>query len=220
MTQVAADQVSSHAGPRREVPSRADILTMKAITTFYRRMVLLDRDLSDPLPEVEPRPPMELRQATSADLPAYRAFHPDQPEAVAEARFARGDECFAVWDEGRIVHAAWAATERAYVGYLRRDLVLQPDEMYAYDAFTRPSHRGMGLCSLRGIHMLQHYRERGYAHSFGLAAVENQAGFAQVRAVGYVPTGLYTCVRLGPWQRHGRRPFGNERLPALARPKA
>ena len=35
-----------------------------------------------------------------------------------EARLARGDRCYAVWVEGRIVHAAWLATGRARVDYL------------------------------------------------------------------------------------------------------
>ena len=53
--------------------------------------------------------------------------------------------------------------------------MLRPDEMYAYDAFTHPDYRGQGLCSLRGMHLMRRYRDRGYRHSFGLAALENQA---------------------------------------------
>lgn len=204
---------SQHALMRRY----ADVALMKVVTTFYRRMVLVSRDLSGPLPEVSSCSlPVKIKKATEEDLPAYRAFHPGRREGVIQARFARGDECFAVWDEGHIVHAAWVAAGRAYVPYLHRDLLLQPDEMYIYDSFTRPSHRRRGLCGLRGRYLLRHYHARGYKRALGLVALENKTAFAPVRSVGYTHVGMYTCVRLGPWQWHWQRAFGNGRLPALA----
>jgi GNAT superfamily N-acetyltransferase len=193
---------------------------MKVTTTLYRRMVLLDRPLDAPIEDVPRRLDVRLAEATEGDLDAYLAFHADQPEGLARARFRRGDRCFAVWDGERIAHAAWAATGRTPIGYLERDLLLEPDEMYAYDAYTHPDYRGNGLCSLRGVDMLRRYRGLGFRRSYGLAQLENRAGFAQVRTVGYVPIGMYVYVRLGPLRRDRAYPFGLDRMPALGRPAA
>ncbi len=191
------------------------VFAMKTLTTFCRRVVVLARWLDDPIPHRPARLPVVIAMLTEKDLAAYSSFRPDQGEKEIQARLARGDQCFAASYEGRIVHAAWVATGRVYVPYLRRDLILQSGDIYLHDFDTLPGYRGHGLAQAGGVHVLQHYRQQGYRRDVAVVAVDNKIGLRLGRAAGYHTIGLYGCVRFGPWQRDWQQPWGEESLPIL-----
>jgi ribosomal protein S18 acetylase RimI-like enzyme len=193
-------------------------LTMRAVTTFYRRVVVLGRQLADPIPDVQPELPVRITPLSEQDIPAYRTFRPDQPPAAIAERLAEGKQCFAAWHEGQIVQAVWSATTRAHIDYLHRDMILEPLECYLYDSYTLPRYRARGLASARSAFVLRSFRERGYERSIGVVAVENKKAFGVWERVGYRPLGLYGCWRCGGWQRDWQETWGAQPLPKLVRP--
>jgi GNAT superfamily N-acetyltransferase len=190
------------------------VLTMKVMTTFYRRMVFVSRPI-DSIPDLKPRLPVIIRMITGEDLPAYREFSSFPSTDEIEARFERGHRCFAAFLDGRIVHAGWVATGRVYVPYLRRDLILLPGDIYLYNHYTLPEYRGYGLAKARGVHVLRHYQNEGYTRSSGVIAAENRAGFGPVKPTGYRPIGIYSYLRLGLWQHYWQQAWTDEPIPAL-----
>jgi RimJ/RimL family protein N-acetyltransferase len=193
------------------------LLAMKVFTTFYRRMFLMVRPLDATTPDVQPRLPVVIKRLTDKDLCAYRRFRPEQGAQMIRTRLAQGDQCYAAWHEGRIVHAGWIATERVYVPYLRRDLILQPGDVYHGDSFTLPTYRGYGLSPAKAICVMHHYRQQGYRRMVCLIAVENTTGLHVMRKLGYQPIGLYRCLRFGPWQRDWQQVWDEEVLLVLTR---
>lgn len=192
---------------------------MKILTTFYRRVIVVARPIDDTTPELNPRLSIAITQLTEEALQAYIQLRPDQDLNVIQMRLTKGDQCFAVWHEGRMVHTGWVATGPIYESYLRRELILQPGDIFLYDHYTRPSHRSGSLAQARDVHVLRHYREEGYHRSIAMVAVENKAAFRPFKAVGYRSIGFFKCLRFGPWQWDWQQRWGEEPLPTLTKTK-
>jgi GNAT superfamily N-acetyltransferase len=191
------------------------ILLMKMITTFYRRALVVARPLDPTIPEPNPRLPIVITLLRGEDLPAYFQHRPDQHLDVIRRRFAQGDECFAAWHEGRIVHTGWVTTKQKYESYLRCTLIFQPGDIFLYDHYTEPSHRNQGLARARDVHVLHHYLEEGFQRSIAIVAIENKAAFRPFKAVGYRSIGMFKCLRLGIWQWTWEEKWGGDPLPSF-----
>jgi len=189
------------------------ILLMKMITTFYRRALVVARPIDDTISEPNLRLPIVITRLRREDLPAYLQHRPDQHSDVIRMRIAQGNECFAAWHEGRIVHTGWVTTIPKHESYLRRKLILQPGDIFLYDHYTQPSHRSLGLARARDIHVLRHYGEEGYQRSMAIVAIENKAAFRQFKALGYRSIGMFKCLRFGPWQWTREERWGEDPLP-------
>jgi len=192
---------------------------MKMRTTFYRRAVVVVRPIDAMIHEPKSPFPILIALLKKEDLPAYFQLRPDQDRNVIERRLANGDQCFVVWREGVLVHSTWAAREQAYVPYLRRYLILKPEEIFFYDSFTLPVYRNRNLAQARGVYVFRHYLGLGYRQAIAVIALENKVGLGVPKALGYHPIGLYACFRLGPWQRDWEERWGEEPLPTLTKTK-
>jgi hypothetical protein len=193
------------------------MLLIKMVTTFYRRAVVVVRPIDDTIPEINPRLPIVITLLKEEDLPAYFRLRPDQDRNMIKRRLANGDQGFAARREGLIVHSTWAATEQVYVPYLRRYLILKPEEIFFYDSFTLPVYRNRNLAQARGGYAFQHYLGLGYRRAIAVVALENKAGLGVPKALGYHPIGLYVCLKLGPWQWNWEERWGEELLPTLTK---
>lgn len=193
------------------------LLAMKVFTTFYRRMSLMVRPLDATIPNLRPRVSVDIKMLTEDDLAAYNRFRPDQCANLIRDNLARGDQYFAAWHEGRIVHAIRVTTGRVYVPYLHRDLVLQPDDIYSHNSFTLPAFRGYGLSPARGAHVMRHYRQKGYKRMVALVVVEDKTALRAAQKMGYQSVGLYSCLRFGPWRCDWQQTWSEEPLPGLAK---
>jgi len=190
---------------------------MKMLTTFYRRAIVVARPFDEMIPTLKPRLPIVFTLLRDEDLSAYLQLRPDQERNVIKSRLANGDQCFAVWHQGRIVHSTWSATRQVYVPYLRRYLIIKRGEIFFYDSFTLPLYRNCELAQARGVYAFQHYLGLGYHRAIAVIALENKAGLGVPNALGYHPMGLYACFRLGPWQRNWEERWGEQPLPALTK---
>jgi ribosomal protein S18 acetylase RimI-like enzyme len=193
------------------------LLAMKVLTTIYRRMFLMVRPLDATIPDLRPCIPALFKVLTREELLAYNRLQPEQYTSLIQARLACGEQCFAAIYEGRIAQVGSVGTKRAYIPYLRRDLILQPNDVYVYGSFTFPAYRGYGLAPARAVHMMHHYRQEGYRRMVCVVAIENKSGLRVVQKLGYHTIGLYSCLRFGPWQYDWQRTWGEESLPRLAR---
>lgn len=192
--------------------------TMKVTTTFYRRMVLVERELSPPAPS--PGAPKAARIGPVAfpeDLDAVVNFRPGLSKTRVMERAERGDSCFAIRIDGAMAHAGWIATERAWVEYLHRHLLLGRRDIYIYDSYTAPELRQHHLTEARNGYVSEYYRSKGYRRSVGLVAIENKPGLAVVRALGYRSVGSYSSVGLSRWNFVWSKPLVKVELPRMVR---
>ncbi len=196
---------------------RIDVLAMKILTTFYRRMILFVYPLDSTIPVLLPRLPVDIAILIERDLDAYHRFRPDQSMKEIRMRLESGDRCFVCWYEDRIVDAGWVATGRVYIPYLRRRLILGSRDIYNYDAYTLPAYRGLGIFMARNSYVARYNQKEGYSRSIAMVAVENKASKVILHRSGLIPIGLYNCLRLGPWQWEWQQQWGQEALLDLSK---
>ena len=190
-------------------------LSRKVITTFFRRMVVVTKNVDPGVKRLRLGIDAELRVLERADIPLYVAFKPFQAQAEIEQRLSRGHLCFAAFYQGRIVHAGWCATRRVHVPYIHSDIVLGPKDFYIYDSYTDPEFRRTGLVMARSSAMHVHFAERGFEKSYGVVALMNRTGLAIVEPAGYRSIGMYGCVRIGSLHRTWAYAGALEPLPGL-----
>jgi hypothetical protein len=168
---------------------------------IYRRLILLERPLSA-IPEVSIPASLRVTVLQDSEIGAYLGFRRDQGAAKIRCRLAQGHRCFAVWHEDQIVHAAWAATGRAPIEYLSRDLALRPGEVFTFDSYTAPAFRGRGASPLRALVLGQHFRAHGYQSVLTTVLPENTVGFRPLEKVGAERVGVIGYIGVGPWRWH------------------
>jgi len=154
--------------------------------------------------------------APADDIPTFefRVLTPDEVRrfaqdpgiqmtpAFAESALARGDYCFGVLKEDRLVAYDWRGLQRPVP--LNDDLDVhyaRPGQVYGYAMYTRPEFRGLHL----QLHNLRHANRRllaeGQTHTVGYVALQNLASIRNLSRIhGQVFVGMAGYIRL--WGRY------------------
>jgi hypothetical protein len=175
--------------------------------TLYRRLVLVERDLGEPLDADVPAE-LAFGYLDGSAVDAYEAFRPGGGRR-AEQRLAHGDRCFATWSGDRLVAVRWLATGTPHIEYLDLPLPLADGEIYHYDTFTDPSERRRGISLASQARLFETLRGEGFRFSIRAVLPENSAAVRDAVRAGYRKRGRIGYVRLGPW----RRAFRTEERP-------
>lgn len=172
-------------------------------TAVYRRLLVLERRLEQPPPDVGDGP--ALRVIVLEDEVAYRALRPDQnPEQFARRR-AEGAVCFAAVAGDRVVGATWARPGGGWCDYLERPVQLPDDEVYLFDTMVAPAWRGRRVAACIASDQIRWYGERGMSRLVAVVLPENAASRRARARTGFVVCGRIGWVGLG----HRRRHFGS-----------
>ena len=192
------------AGRARDVLAHDGVRTLwfKLLgETVYRRLALVECPLAE-LPPLRDAPlAAEYGFLSETDALGYTALRGYTTAAEVVARLRRGDRCFAAWSSGRLVSARWIARGETHVEYLGRTLRLRPDEVYLYETYTRPDHRGLGLSAAAGTRLLHALAAEGVACVVAGVMPESHAAVRAWQKAGYRRVGTIGYVRLGPLRR-------------------
>ena len=154
----------------------------------YRRLMLLERTVGDPLPNLAARVDATIRPLGLDDEAAFAALGQEDPREFAR-RLESGHQCWGAWVSGALRHVQWLALREAWIEHLGCRLRLHDGVLYVYRAFTQPEFRGAGLAPATHCRGLDAMREQGC--TLALCGV----------APGYRPA-------LVPWLKVGYRPIG------------
>jgi hypothetical protein len=176
--------------------------------TVYRRLLLVERPLCEPVAEVRAGVPVEVSVLDRSEIAEYRAFRPDTEEAEVRSRLDGGQRCFVARHAGQIVSARWAAVDRVWIDYLSCELPLAPDEGYPYDLFTAPGFRGQAVSPATSTRMLRDFQRAGYRRMLGTVLPGNAASLRASAKTGYRPCGRIGYVGIGPWRWRFRMDTG------------
>jgi GNAT superfamily N-acetyltransferase len=175
----------------------------------YRRLILFEADLGDPLPP----PSLVPERLGPGDIDEYSTFRPGVDSNRIRARLETDEVCFFTRVDGRIAHAYWSARGRAWIEPLGYDLALAADEDLGYEAYTAPELRGRGIATAVRIAALHALRAEGFRRS--LRAVEPEDGVALRLSArtGFRPIGRLSVVWLGRHRHHACRVKADARPP-------
>ena len=108
----------------------------------------LERDLSEPMPQLRPVPGIVAREGTLSDIALLdETTDATKRKLLATERLEKGDRWFlAVEDRtGRLTNYRWVSTTTAFIPELDRELIVAPGEAYFYDLETLPEFRRRGI---------------------------------------------------------------------------
>jgi GNAT superfamily N-acetyltransferase len=168
---------------------------------IYRRALLFERILSEPIPEISARPPVVFDLLEETGVGEYINFRPDADAQKIRSRLKCGDRCFVASREGQIVGAIWTSTSYASLDYLGRRIPLAPDEAFTYDSFTLPHLRGQDIHTALEVRILRYFRDAGVLRMVSYILQNNKASIRAQQKCGYRPVAVMGYVGLGPWRR-------------------
>jgi hypothetical protein len=186
--------------------------------TVYRRMILVERCLKEPVIEVQAAVPVTVTLLHENELAEYLAFRSGAEAAEIRNRLERGYKCFVARQADAIASTCWAAIGSARIDYLGCKIQLADDEAFSYDSYTTPRFRNMNVPAVRGNEMVRHFRDLSYFRFVAVVVPENKAAFRPVEKVGYRRFGVIGYVKLGRWRRFFCRVVSPSR-PIVLRPR-
>ncbi len=166
----------------------------------HLRFLVVGRSLTEPLPELYPALPLEIRPLEWPDLRLVQ--HIDRPsEARACARrLERGHTGLVAVYQDQLAGYAWACTEVNPV-LERVQLELAPGDVLCVDAFTAPAFRRKGVQTALTLARCQRFQTSGYSRSIAYIEQHNSPSRAVWRKIGGQEIGEIEFERLGPWRR-------------------
>ncbi len=168
--------------------------------TVYRRLRLIERDISENAPPSPCKLAVECRRLEPGDVEAYLRFRPEASRDETLWRLEAGHLCVAVWRGREIIHAGWAGLGRCWIEYLDLHVEMAPDAAYVYEVWTAPEYRGQRVSSARWAEMNAGLLAQGVRREIGAVWPENYSVIRSAARGGYRSVGL-----VGYWGAGGLR---------------
>jgi RimJ/RimL family protein N-acetyltransferase len=168
----------------------------------YRRYLLLERMLDDPIPHTEARLPITIDLLKKTETEEYSMLRAKVQQSEIIDRINSGQWCFVARYRRKIISATWAtAHETIRSSYLNREMHLENNEVYTYASFTEPDFRGLSVSPALKVEMMRHFRSAGYRRMICWVLPENGSSLKALQKVGFHPLGMMGYVRVGPWRK-------------------
>ncbi len=168
--------------------------------TVYRRAIVAEFSLSESIPTIVPRVPIQIELLRASQAEEYHHFRPGVDRSEIERRLEQGHWCLVGWRSNRIVSAWWACPHQANIQYLSRRVEQTPGEAYVYEALTLHEFRHANISSAIGVEIARLLRADGYRRLWAIIVPENKPGLQLVYKAGYRRRGIMGYIRLGKWQ--------------------
>lgn len=153
-----------------------DGLTLRVSRTSVQLYVLC---LDAAIPEVTSRIPVDTRiHDTTLELM-------NTPKAVVEERILNGDQMLVAYHKGEPISYLFAATNENWVEELQDTLIIKPNEIYLYDAFTKPAYRGQHVYPLLLTHAALHFRALTYSRALIFVKNKNIPSIRSIERAGF-----------------------------------
>jgi GNAT superfamily N-acetyltransferase len=181
--------------------------TLSAILTDlarlpYRRLnfLVFARSLLEPLPDFQPKIPIDIRPFEAGDLKFVRELVLPSEAKLFEARLANNHTGLIGLSQGRPVGYAWGspkidpAIERFHTS-------LEEGDVLCVDAFTVPAFRGKGVQTALTLARCSLFCDLGYRRAIAYIEKHNHPSSSVWQKIGAQQIGEIVFERIGPWRR-------------------
>lgn len=175
------------------------LVVRKLVSRVRCVVILYEFDLERDLPSVASEVPLEVRALSVSEVAAYVALRADEDAGEVLARLGQGDVCFVSWAGERIVGCAWVRSDCMWVSEIGKSFPLQAGEVYGYDSYTDPGHRGRGAASVRAQELLRYVKSLGFRRLVAYVMSENIAGRAALDTLGFACGGSTRWLHVGDY---------------------
>lgn len=137
------------------------------------------------VPNLAPDPPeLEARFLTSEEIVRFAADDRERySRSFATEALTRGDRCFGIIEQGRLVCYCWYAAGAAPV-FEDVEVAVDRPFVYGYNAYTDPAHRGRGLHVFGISAAAQKLRAEGFTCITAYIEADNVAPLMSARKMG------------------------------------
>ena len=171
---------------------------------------LCKKDLREPLEDFDAKIPVEVVQATEADLETIAAMVARRRSLTPSGsgwyrqrgirgtiieRFKRGDRCFLGKVGQEVVHFNWIFFNRAKpISPVDHHIELEADEGMCNDGFTEEAWRGKSVHRVVNHQMLRFLKTSGYRTAFTSVGAGDMLAQKALRRIGWEFPTLMVCV--------------------------
>ena len=163
----------------------------------HLKFVLLTRSLLEPLPDLSPKIPLEIRPFQPADLDfARKEFLPSEA-GLCEQHIHLGHHGLVACLDGQVAGYGWGCTDTVLE---RIDLKLEPGDVLCTDAFTAPAFRGKGVQTTISLARLRAFQEAGYKRAVAYIEIHNKPSLAVWKKIGAEVISQIDFKRIDFWR--------------------
>ncbi|HET7669459.1 MAG TPA: hypothetical protein VFK84_03540 [Burkholderiales bacterium] len=182
---------------RHGIASTAYFAGIRALNTVIDFRILRGVFVARPDPAFLACPKTyEGRLLTAAELRSFaRDPESELSDAFLDEALARGDECYAILDRGRLASYGWYASGPTPIGLPGLLLHYRPGYVYMYKGFTHRDYRGQRLHAIGMTRALRHYLARSAG---GIVSYVDSTNFDSLKScfrMGYRVFGSVTIVK-------------------------
>jgi len=169
--------------------------------TVYRRTVLIERSLKQPVAEVATRERVVVGLLQNSEIDEYVSFRMYMDASAIRRRITEGHWCFSARHDGRLIGTFWATTDSHRLLPMVWTPPLRPGDVYVYDLFVAPEARGGRVASKLTSEMLQYFQTAGYGRVVAAVLLQQHNIVRLYKALGFGVYGRMSCLKIGPWTR-------------------
>jgi GNAT superfamily N-acetyltransferase len=169
-------------------------------------------DLKQDTARVKPATPVQVRvhkHCTDIEIADVSA---------SEVRASKGDMVIVAYRKKDPVAYIFVATSNTWVGEIDDWLYIGPREVYLYDAYTMPDHRGSGIYPFLLCTARDYFCQRSFEHAIICSTARNQASIKGIERSGFHCYQVVTYLNILGWrswryevgERHVRARLRNE----------
>ncbi|MFH2012724.1 MAG: GNAT family N-acetyltransferase [Pseudomonadota bacterium] len=153
----------------------------------YGTLLLFSFNLRKEIPYVKDNTSAEIKFITdkSFDTKGILINTYNKHSNIFEDRLRKGDICCAAFFRNEIVSYCWVALREAYIGEIGKKIRLKNNELYLYDAFTKPGLRGNNLFPKILEAILSYGREKGCQTILTFVLSSNNSSVKAIKKVGF-----------------------------------
>lgn len=175
-------------------------ITQDIITFPYHhtKFVIVARSLLEPLPDLQPKMALEIREFEPGDVDLVRQINRPSEANICARRLVHGHIGLIAQHDDQAVGYAWACAESSLE---RVRIPLDEGDVLCTDAYTAPAFRGYGVQTTLVLARFHRVRDLGYKRALAFIIESNSPSMAVWRKMGSQVVQRGDFKRIGPWRR-------------------
>lgn len=167
----------------------------------HLKFFIVERSLSDPLPDIKPKILLDIRPFQRTDIYLVKKIDLPSEARQCERRLELGHRGFIALYRDDMAGYAWGYTKISPL-LERVQIELEPGDVLFSDMFTNPAFRGHGVQTALSLARLRLFRDLGFRRAICYIEVGNLPSLnVWTRKLGGLRIGKVDFLRIGSWYR-------------------
>jgi hypothetical protein len=186
----------------------------KTLGIHWQTIIFFERQVSEPISEVVPKIPVQIRIATIDDMDKFNNMFDEHKCNLLRQRFTRGEMCFVAVDGEKVIAQQWISSSDEYDPDNRLKVKVNSNEGYFFDTYVLPEYRNNKLHAALVASGLKHIYDRGLKKAIGIVVKNNTYSIKATLSQGFIPKRTVFDFTIFGLQYHHWHKYTGTLLPA------